>query len=161
VNPANIDPLNLDFEPIKANLPGRCGPTPRLYRALVPGGWLVCQETWDKHNPTSTAFVPDPDHEWGQAEREAREKAETERKAAEAKRKAEQETKLREHALHIFVSVADSLRTHADELEAAAGDVAEATLTELLDTAQGAIDGLRTVDADLRTVTRGGLGDRS
>ena len=34
---------------------------PRMYRAKVPGGWLV-MIVWG--NEASITFYPDPDHEW-------------------------------------------------------------------------------------------------
>jgi len=38
----------------------------KVYRAIVPGGWLVMTATWDTDNSdyTSITFVPDPTRVW-------------------------------------------------------------------------------------------------
>jgi hypothetical protein len=53
----------LHFEPLEANgIPGRWVQQPvRLFRAQVPGGWLVLNEGATGH---SVCFVPDPEHRW-------------------------------------------------------------------------------------------------
>ena len=46
-----------------------------VYRAMVPGGWLVLADTWARHDETGEkrqyqatgvgiCFYPDPGHEW-------------------------------------------------------------------------------------------------
>jgi len=37
------------------------GSTPSVYRAKVPGGWLVATKDSDSGGVT---FLPDPNHEW-------------------------------------------------------------------------------------------------
>lgn len=52
-----------------------------VYRARVPGGWLVLADTWARHADTEgerhydstgvgITFYPDPNHEWTLAEDE-------------------------------------------------------------------------------------------
>ena len=35
-----------------------------LWRAKVPGGWLVCSQGDENRAPAGLAFIPDPAHEW-------------------------------------------------------------------------------------------------
>jgi hypothetical protein len=145
----------LPFEPITTTSPFSSsggGRRPRFYRAEVPGGWIVCQDTIpDRYhgkfgiNP-SIAFVPDPKHEWGKAEREARDNALAENRAnekrakeAEDKIKAEHRARLRNKALHLFDAVADKLHTCADD------EKTEATLVEIIDAATGLLEGAHKV----------------
>ena len=53
----------LHFEPLEvAGIPGRFVQQPiRLFRASVPGGWLVLSEGVTSHD---VCFVPDPEHRW-------------------------------------------------------------------------------------------------
>ena len=47
---------------------GNLGIGPQLFRARVPGGWLVREVTGgdgnDRGDRTSIVYVPDPDGEW-------------------------------------------------------------------------------------------------
>ncbi len=56
----------LHFEPLEAKgIPGRwVGQPVRLFRARVPGGWLVLSEGAEGHD---LCFVPDPEHRWDAA----------------------------------------------------------------------------------------------
>jgi hypothetical protein len=53
----------LHFEPLEAKgIPGRVVQLAvRLFRAKVPGGWLVLNEGSTSHD---LGFVPDPEHRW-------------------------------------------------------------------------------------------------
>jgi len=35
-----------------------------IYRAKIPGGWLISATENTRQNGLSVAFVPDPDHNW-------------------------------------------------------------------------------------------------
>jgi hypothetical protein len=53
----------LTFEPLEATgIPGRwVQQKVRLFRAKIPGGWLILHEGATDHN---VCFVPDPHHQW-------------------------------------------------------------------------------------------------
>lgn len=57
---------HLDWEPIKGFPINRSGSRPvGLYRAAVPGGWLVGLSDWiGDGGMGGLTFVPDPHHTW-------------------------------------------------------------------------------------------------
>lgn len=56
--PRAVEAVELRFEAVE--LTGAV--SGYLYRARVPGGWILCRHP--QHMETS-AFIPDPRHEWG------------------------------------------------------------------------------------------------
>jgi hypothetical protein len=55
---ASASRKRLDFELMPTHV-GTTSATLMLYRARVPGGWLVASRQSE-----SVAFIPDPHHEW-------------------------------------------------------------------------------------------------
>jgi hypothetical protein len=53
----------LAFEPLRATFGGAAESGTQVYRARVPGGWLVTIRSSYNNNP-GIAFLPDPAHAW-------------------------------------------------------------------------------------------------
>lgn len=55
----------LKFESLACDFDGQALPGfPRLFRARVPGGWIVLLKETVTQEMSGVCFVPDPKHEW-------------------------------------------------------------------------------------------------
>ena len=55
--------VNLDFQPIHTTFAGNAQEYVHVYRAQIPGGWLVSVQS-GIYGAFAVTFVPDPEHGW-------------------------------------------------------------------------------------------------
>ncbi|MEW6079494.1 MAG: hypothetical protein AB1724_16930 [Thermodesulfobacteriota bacterium] len=55
-----------ELEPMVSYLSGKAGKAAPLYRAKVPGGWVICllASVAQAGAAGGLTFLPDPDHKW-------------------------------------------------------------------------------------------------